>query len=242
MIPKLSKTTIYTALIVVIAAMVAAGGFWAYSRAAGDTITVCVQKDGLMHVVGGGFRRADCRKNESLLTWNIQGPQGPKGDKGDPGVAGASLHLFDGGDQDLGLLLDAADPLKPVRTYHTYLSLRDLLLAFAGNARARTLELITPLNGGVFFEGSDCSGQAFSQNRPDRVAMEWHELVRATGPRYFKAVDETPAAFTGLSYIPETFGAPCTNTSTSTPNGIWLEEISLPFTEPLAWPPDIRLQ
>ena len=29
-----------------------------------------------------------CRRNETLLTWNLQGPKGDKGDKGDPGVAG----------------------------------------------------------------------------------------------------------------------------------------------------------
>ena len=62
--------------------------FWKYTQAEGDMITVCVKKDGIMHVIGGEFKRADCKQNESLLSWNIEGPQGPKGDKGDKGDEG----------------------------------------------------------------------------------------------------------------------------------------------------------
>lgn len=61
---------------------------WRYTQAAGDVITVCVKKDGLVHVIGEGFKRADCKNNESLLSWNVEGPQGPKGDKGDQGDVG----------------------------------------------------------------------------------------------------------------------------------------------------------
>ena len=59
-----------------------------YIRAQGDIITVCVKKDGIMHMVGGGFTRMDCKDNESLLSWNVEGPQGPKGDMGDKGDQG----------------------------------------------------------------------------------------------------------------------------------------------------------
>ena len=46
----------------------------------------------MVYVIGAGFRREDCRRNESLLTWNtqgIQGPQGEKGEKGDQGNPGS---------------------------------------------------------------------------------------------------------------------------------------------------------
>lgn len=54
-------------------------------RAEGPTITVCVKNNGAMFLIGESFRKADCRSNEQLLSWNIAGPQGPQGV---PGVAG----------------------------------------------------------------------------------------------------------------------------------------------------------
>lgn len=64
------------------------GTLWAYTQATGDEITVCVNKSGVIHMVGEGFKRADCKNNETLITWNIQGPKGEKGDKGDQGEQG----------------------------------------------------------------------------------------------------------------------------------------------------------
>ena len=49
-------------------------------------LTVCVTKDGTMHLVGNSFKRSDCKKNEQLISFNAQGP---KGDKGDTGATGA---------------------------------------------------------------------------------------------------------------------------------------------------------
>ena len=64
------------------------GVLWTYTQATGDEITVCVNKSGVVHMVGEGFKRADCKNNETLITWNIQGPKGEKGDKGDQGEQG----------------------------------------------------------------------------------------------------------------------------------------------------------
>ena len=72
-------------------------GSWAYTEAAGTTITVCAQKDGDMRLIGIGFTSAACNNKETLVSWNIQGPkgdtgaqgiQGVKGDKGDVGLQG----------------------------------------------------------------------------------------------------------------------------------------------------------
>ena len=49
-------------------------------------LTICVTKDGTMHLVGNSFKRSDCKKNEQLISFNAQGP---KGDKGDTGATGA---------------------------------------------------------------------------------------------------------------------------------------------------------
>lgn len=66
-------------------------------------------------------------------------------------------------------------------------------------------------------------------------------LVLTTGPRYFRYAGG-PSSRQGASFLPEVFGSPCLDEATSTPNGIALEEISLPFSEPLAWPLEIRSQ
>src|SRR3989344_4512667 len=74
-------------------------GLWSYSQASeGGTISICVKKSGLVYVIGAGFRREDCKKNESLLTWNTQGIQGPKGDTGIAGPQGPQGEKGDKGD------------------------------------------------------------------------------------------------------------------------------------------------
>jgi hypothetical protein len=60
-------------------------GFYTYSMAIDNQISVCVKKDGTVHVIGQDFKRDDCKKNEVFLSWNTQGP---KGDQGIPGIQG----------------------------------------------------------------------------------------------------------------------------------------------------------
>jgi len=62
---------------------------WALAREAGETITVCVKKGGTMYMVGEGFKSADCKDNDQLISWNVTGPQGPQGLQGVPGTTGA---------------------------------------------------------------------------------------------------------------------------------------------------------
>jgi len=63
-------------------------GTWAYTKAEGDQISMCVKKNGFVYVIGQDFRSEDCKKTDSLLSWNTSGQQGPKGDKGDTGLQG----------------------------------------------------------------------------------------------------------------------------------------------------------
>ena len=74
-------------------------GAWAYMKAEGGQISVCVKKGGLVYVIGSDFRRQYCKKNDSLLTWNITGPQGPKGDQGAVGLVGPKGDKGDAGEQ-----------------------------------------------------------------------------------------------------------------------------------------------
>lgn len=70
-----------TAVILIISFVILGSvlGLWAYSKADGGTISVCVNKTGVMYMVGQGFIRNNCMKNDKLLTWNIQGPPRPTG-------------------------------------------------------------------------------------------------------------------------------------------------------------------
>jgi len=87
-IVDMKKTILIPTIGIAVVALVI--GLWSYTRANdGATISICVKKSGLVYIIGGSFRREDCKKNESLLTWNIQGIQGPKGDKGDKGDLGS---------------------------------------------------------------------------------------------------------------------------------------------------------
>ena len=81
--------------------LLAALGFWTYPHATGDTLNVCAKNDGDHYFIGDGFKRAVCKKNEKLISWDAEGPQGQqgeKGDKGDPATHGAGNIAFIFGD------------------------------------------------------------------------------------------------------------------------------------------------
>ncbi len=70
-------------------------GLWSYSKAVEGEITACVSKNGTIKII---YENDSCNQNETLLTWNIQGPKGDKGDKGDQGEQGAQGEKGDKGD------------------------------------------------------------------------------------------------------------------------------------------------
>jgi len=76
--------------ILVAAVLAVAGVLYGYSslRAAGDTITVCVKRSGLVYVIGEGFRRSECGPRDQLLSWGTEGVPGPQGPQGEAGPQG----------------------------------------------------------------------------------------------------------------------------------------------------------
>ena len=62
--------------------------WWGLARAEGEMITVCVKSNGAVYVIGEGFRRANCKNNDQLLSWNVGGVPGPQGAQGEQGVPG----------------------------------------------------------------------------------------------------------------------------------------------------------
>ena len=69
-------------------AILATLAWWGLAKAEGEMITICVKRNGTVYVIGEGFRRADCRSNDQLLSWNVGGVSGPQGPAGEQGPAG----------------------------------------------------------------------------------------------------------------------------------------------------------
>lgn len=82
------NTALYKVSSLVIFGLVISAGTLAYTKAEGNQITVCVKKSGFVYVIGQEFKRDECNKNDSLLSWNTTGIQGPKGDTGETGPVG----------------------------------------------------------------------------------------------------------------------------------------------------------
>ncbi|MDB4265054.1 hypothetical protein N9893_03210 [bacterium] len=62
---------------------------------AADLIYGCVKKQGELRIVSGS---GECKRNETEISWNEQGPKGDKGDKGDTGTPGEQGLKGDTGD------------------------------------------------------------------------------------------------------------------------------------------------
>lgn len=83
-----ARPSMFAALVSMAAVLVTILGSWTLARAEGTMITVCVKNNGKVYVIGEGFRRADCRGSDQLLSWNIEGPAGPMGPQGPQGELG----------------------------------------------------------------------------------------------------------------------------------------------------------
>jgi hypothetical protein len=232
---------IFIPTIITISVLVLALGLWTITRANGDEIKVCVNRLGLMFVLGEGFRETECWRGETLLSWNKQGPPGPKGekgDKGDPGIASA-LHLFDANDQDLGILVGVHD--SPDQ-FTTYLPGIKALVKFVQNLNTAELDDSSLT---VYFTELDCTGTAFATGvRP--MALLRVEGSSTTpifnGDYVTKLSDINPSD--ALAAKSRTWPQPdgCRNNAGSpgATDQVLVQFVTLPFTEPLAWPLEIK--
>ena len=77
----------YLALVLVLA--IGAGGGYAIAAGKTKTITVCADKGtGILHFKSRGGR---CKRGQTRVTWNQQGPQGPQGFQGPAGAPAVSV-------------------------------------------------------------------------------------------------------------------------------------------------------
>lgn len=158
------------------------------------------------------------------------GPEGPIGEQGLNGSNGMNLHLLDANGQDLGILLDSDNSL-----FKTYLNDLNVILDFRVKHYP---ELSNPQleleKWGIYFTGYDCTNEAFIAN--DNSVFK----VRSNGNRHFKLLNDLKprTVYSVLDVSNSCYNVPPHTFGKTT----GLEEITLPFTQPLAWPPRIELE
>src|SRR3990172_7725198 len=77
----------------------------AATHARGQVINACAKPNGNLRLVDDSTA---CRRNETPLSWSVQGPKGDKGDPGTPGMDGErgspdGARVFDGDGRDIGV-------------------------------------------------------------------------------------------------------------------------------------------
>lgn len=82
---RINRGNVLSIALVLVVAGTLFVGLWTYSSANGGVITVCVNRIGWMRLVSSSDQ---CRRLETPLSWNIQGPAGPQGEQGPAGPAG----------------------------------------------------------------------------------------------------------------------------------------------------------
>jgi hypothetical protein len=83
----MKMTTKYVTLSVFVFCVISMGIF-TYVKADGGTLSICVNKTGVVYMVGNGFLFKKCQSNDQLVTWNIQGSKGDTGAVGPIGPQG----------------------------------------------------------------------------------------------------------------------------------------------------------
>lgn len=167
-----------------------------------------------------------------------------KGDKGDKGVAGEqgiqgingkSFRLVDGNNQDLGVLLDAEITMN--ERFVSYLENQDIIMGFYSDVYQRKATAIMMGNCGMlYYKEANCKGNIYC----DEVVAP-HKVMKMFGSKYFKASNNSMEAIT--SYSRHSSSGVCENLPAGLAKNVQLiHEISLPFTEPLAYPLEIISQ
>lgn len=164
----------------------------------------------------------------------LSGIQGPQGERGPQGIPGISFHLYDGSNQDLGVLI-SANVYDNLKRYTTYLPSLGVLANLEVDFRNRTVTLTAGMNGGIFFSGSNCTGTAYSRNQSG-ASIDWHQIIKV-GPRYFTYRGSSQQNVVSYSYLESI----CQNTNQESSQGYIMQEIYLPFGV-LYWPAKIVTQ
>ena len=113
-------------------------------------IRACVLPTGGTRIVIGS---EGCKSNETLVEWNVsgpQGPQGPEGPPGSPGSASAGLKVVNASGGDVGTLLDHDAALLTLPSGRkSYARLRAGSSNYAGQTMTQ------------YYAASNCAGDAY---------------------------------------------------------------------------------
>lgn len=242
-------------------------GTWTYIKAEGEQISVCVKKSGLVYVIGEDFKQADCKNNDSSLTWNITGPQGLKGDKGDTGerglvgltgpqgIQGEPGPKGDMGEQ--GLQGEQGPTGSSLHLYDANGQDLGILLNITDN-RAESFTLYLPgqkvrLRLSLGDDGHNNRIVSFKDNSEvyfseqncagipysnnDNLGSQFGFLAGYNANRYFR---QTTDLGTLINIVSELGYTGCINQARGVSKHYRLEEIILPFTLPIIGPLEIR--
>lgn len=159
----------------------------------------------------------------------------------------AGLGLYDANGQRLGLLVSRGAVEGAggahVPGYHVYEPSNNVFLVVEEYVGSYDTSLEVRGNGGgirssaIRFKNIDCAGEAYA--RLPRVGPQ--EVVKMSvpgNPRYFRGTNDAGAVRTPRS---ASAGESCFNFSSPVEEkDFLLEEIKMPFSEPLAWPLEAR--
>lgn len=152
-----------------------------------------------------------------------EGPVGPEGPQGLRGPKGFSFHVFDGANQDLGIMIDFTP-----NGYNTYLPDQDLVLRFETRSNGiATLE--ATYAGGTYYPDDNCAGVAFAEN-----VLNGQQLFRGSAMPYYRALVGSPAIRNFRSRSELSSG--CHNEIGTFQHSYLVQLVTLPFTQPLIWP------
>lgn len=226
-------------------------------------LTVCVRTNGRMYLVGPQYNRQSCRPSgETQITLNTVGPQGdpgPQGPQGEPGPQGeagpigpqgpsgadgsdaSTLHLFDANGQDLGAVVHGSGS----DNVHTYLPTLGVIAVFdlANDVLVRHPTFI-------YYEEDNCTGEPLVDTSHGGIVQSY-DLLRLYGvPLDNRPNPPTYRIVRGAAFSLRTYRSRwqreddtviCKNLPLSGPTSlVALEEVTLPFTEPLTWPLEVH--
>ena len=161
----------------------------------------------------------------------IQGEVGPMGPQGPTGTSTGGLHLYDANNQDLGIFLYAEGGATK-----TFLPTFNKTINFISNdvSGLNVNTLIGDVQGKIYYDQLFCSGTAFLKNPSALLGIQ---KLTGTPNKYYRTINNTAAIRTSLSY---NNGIICVNSQSFSSWSIAVEQINLPFNEPVVWPLSIQ--
>lgn len=155
-----------------------------------------------------------------------QGEQGPVGLTGPAGTSGTGLHLYDANGLNLGVLISVGD-VSNLRRIVSYLPDTNVFLSFRQESQTRTVFMDN--TSAIYFPFDNCTGNPYSTGTENPGAT----IIGNSG-RVFKYTNQPLVQ--GNNSWSVLFSSGCVNGQG--PSQLYgpLEEVSLPFSLPPAWP------